>query len=62
VLDEADITVHLDQELGRGSYGVVYKAEYHGQPCVLKVCTCLLFPLSFDKLHKSTGCVSLSMR
>jgi hypothetical protein len=37
ILDEADITVHLDQERGRGCYGVVYNAEYAGQPCVLKV-------------------------
>jgi hypothetical protein len=39
VLSEADIIVHQDRELGKGSYGVVYAAEYQGRPCVLKVRT-----------------------
>ena len=34
-----DVTI-TDKELGRGSYGSVYAAVYHGKPCVAKI----LFP------------------
>ena len=35
-ISTSDITLFRNQELGRGAYGNVFKAEYRGSPCVAK--------------------------
>ena len=49
------VDVNFNEELGRGSFATVYKAEWLGLPCVVKVFHPIIFPKHQTETWKQLG-------
>ena len=53
MLSESDVKLLQDQELGRGAYGRVFRAEYRGSPCAAKEVHSILIEAERERLREN---------